>query len=380
MVFTKPHRIYGIALLCGFCALSVYSSVYAIGYGGIGGQPAYPRADQPRSKTIFIHTLEPGTVQEEGIIVLNTTAEEKTILVNSVDSTHSTGGGLACKHRQDSKTKTGTWITMETTEVVLAGGESSTIPFTITIPEGIAPGEYNACIVLEEEAPEKTETASGLILSTRVGLRVALTIPGDLVRELKNPAAQVHTKENGDFIFQTTVENPSTTSIDTEVSVTVRSLLFGLLYTKVGGIFPTFRETVAEWNFEVAKPFWGGPYIASTKFQYDTDNDGKHDTVEAAPAIFLLVFPHMLALGIEIAVILGIFVIIILLIRRKNMRRRLQRMRGVQRIRRQTPVETDVPKQRSRKTSSAKKKTAARKKTSTKKAKRTRRIHVDHGE
>ena len=137
-----------------------------------------------------------------------------------------------------------------------------------------------------------------------------------------------------------------------------------------------------------------------TKFQYDTDNDGKHDAVETAPAIFLLVFPHILALGIEIAVILGIFVIIILLIRRKNMRRRLQRMRGIQRIHRQTPeetdmpkqksrrtgsatVETDVPKQRGRRTGSAKKKTAVRKKTSTKstkKVKRTRRIHVDHGE
>lgn len=47
-----------------FC-LSFISASFAIEYGGFGGRPAYPRADNPRTESIFIHTLEPGAVQKE---------------------------------------------------------------------------------------------------------------------------------------------------------------------------------------------------------------------------------------------------------------------------------------------------------------------------
>jgi len=38
---------------------------HAIEYGGFGGRPAFPRADNARTESIFIHTLEPGAVQKE---------------------------------------------------------------------------------------------------------------------------------------------------------------------------------------------------------------------------------------------------------------------------------------------------------------------------
>lgn len=37
----------------------------AIEYGGFGGRPAYPRTDNARTESVFIHTLEPGAIQKE---------------------------------------------------------------------------------------------------------------------------------------------------------------------------------------------------------------------------------------------------------------------------------------------------------------------------
>lgn len=46
-------------LISILCISSFSLSVEAIEYGGFGGRPAYPRADNPRTESIFIHTLEP---------------------------------------------------------------------------------------------------------------------------------------------------------------------------------------------------------------------------------------------------------------------------------------------------------------------------------
>ena len=47
------------------------NSVSAVSHGGIGGRPAYPREDNSRTESIFIHTLEAGAVKEEGVLNKN---------------------------------------------------------------------------------------------------------------------------------------------------------------------------------------------------------------------------------------------------------------------------------------------------------------------
>jgi hypothetical protein len=60
--------LFSSRLLGGIIALTVLGvsfSVSAIEYGGFGGRPAYPREDNARTESIFIHTLEPGITQKE---------------------------------------------------------------------------------------------------------------------------------------------------------------------------------------------------------------------------------------------------------------------------------------------------------------------------
>lgn len=142
---------YGIAVF----SMSIVASSFAIEYGGFGGRPAYPRADNPRTESIFIHTLEPGAIQKEGITVINNSSEPKTVLVYAADSTPSTGGAFACKQFAEQQTDVGSWIKLEKTEIKLNAGSTQLIPFTITVPTNASVGEHNGCILIQEKKTKK---------------------------------------------------------------------------------------------------------------------------------------------------------------------------------------------------------------------------------
>ena len=58
-VFRKiiMRGVVSCGLLLLFCLLS--TPVQAA-FGSVGGRPAFPRDDNPRTKSIFVHTIEPG--------------------------------------------------------------------------------------------------------------------------------------------------------------------------------------------------------------------------------------------------------------------------------------------------------------------------------
>jgi hypothetical protein len=80
-----------------FVFLLIFSSVFAIEYGGFGGRPAYPQASNPRTESIFIHIIEPGEEKKDAVRVINNTQETKILSIYATDSTPSTGGAFACK-------------------------------------------------------------------------------------------------------------------------------------------------------------------------------------------------------------------------------------------------------------------------------------------
>lgn len=175
-------RIRSIAV--ALCLLSLSFTAEAIEYGGFGGRPAYPRAGNPRTESIFVHTLEPGAIQKEGIKVVNNTPTKKTFLIYGGDSTPSTDGAFACKQLSEEKNDVGAWIKLDKSEVTMDPSTNQVIPFTITVPQNASVGEHNGCILIQEKK-DKQEGQAGMALSVRTGIRVAITIPGDLVRKLE---------------------------------------------------------------------------------------------------------------------------------------------------------------------------------------------------
>lgn len=302
------------------------NTVFAIEYGGIGGRPAFPRDDNPRTESIFIHTLKPGSIQEEGVLAINNTDEEKTLFVYGVDSSSSSSGSFACNQMVEPKNGVGSWIKLDQTEITLNANSSKIIPFIISVPQSAGVGEHNGCIAIQEKK-EVDKTKTGMRLSFRTALRVAITIPGNIIRKLEIVDFRITKREDGIFLLSPIAKNIGNVSIDADIQV-ITNNFFGSKYIQHGGEFPILRGEVADWNFQLKKPFWGGWYKSNFFIEYEEDlgasigvETGNEKVRLQGPSIWFFSSPKPLALTIEIAVFLAILLIIISLcfiIRRKK--------------------------------------------------------------
>lgn len=310
----------------------------ALTYTGI---PAHPRPDQPRSKSIFIHTIEPGVTQDDGVLIINNADEQKELIISAVGSVNSSDGAISCAQRRDERRGVGLWIDLLSGgRVTLAAEDSVIIPFSVTVPEGTPAGEYNGCITIEEYHSE--EELAGLAFTTRVGIRVAVTVPGDLVRQLENPELALYTREDVHrgtvSMARVTIENTGTTSIDTDVFFRAYPLPLFFLKREFGGMYPIFRGNgrKQEWHFDMPQLPWGGLYLLRASFMYDTEVGSSDQIALHSSPTFLFVTPVWWALILELLVLAFIVLVgITVILRRRNL---TQRQRKVQLARKKKAI------------------------------------------
>lgn len=295
-----------------------------------GVRPAYPREDNPRTDSIFVQTIPPGESKKEGVKVINSTQEPKNLLLYARDSMKSSGGGFACIQLLEKNKDVGDWIKFDlseleedlseikfgqstnTIEITIPSGAEIIIPFTINIPIGASVGEHNGC-VLVQEIKEKTEEV-GVSLSLRSGLRVAITVPGEVIRKIEFSDFELEKKNNSVYL-RPSVKNTGNVSIDTDVSVKVK-YFFGLTHRDFGGEFPVLRDETYDFNFELKRPFWGGLYSATAVFSYDNgskasigvESGEKLEKVKSDTKWFFTA-PTIFGLIIEIGILLIMLVI-----------------------------------------------------------------------
>jgi hypothetical protein len=246
-------------------------NVSAIEYGGMGGRPAYPRQDNPRTESIFVHTLNPGAIVSDGVRVINNSETSKTMLVYAVDSVVSSGGAFSCAQAADAKNDVGSWIKLAKNEVTLSSLTTEVIPFTLKAPQNASVGEHNGCIVVQEKK-EADPNATGVVLSFRTGLRVAVLIPGEIIRKLAIGGIKVSKSEQGDIVINPKVKNEGNVSVDADIQVATR-YFFGKTLEKHGGEYPILSGEESEWNYKIVKPFWGGLFRTSYAVKYDQSKE-----------------------------------------------------------------------------------------------------------
>lgn len=295
---------------------------HAIEYGGFGGRPSFPRADNPRTESIFVHTVDVGDIVQEGVTVINNSAERQSLLVYATDSARSTDGAFACKQLSEERTNAGSWISLEPTEVILPAYGSQFIPFSINIPDTAGVGEHNGCILIQKIIPEDTEGAeerSGANISVRTGLRVALTITGDIERKIEIDGLDVTLTERDTFIIHPSIKNTGNVSVDVDLIVRTRSFL-GYLVKENSGEYPILRNEISAWNFESYKPFFGGFNFVSMEVRYsDDDNLGEKNQILQHPTLVFFSFPTIPGLIIQILfLIIIVFLCIFYRKRRKE--------------------------------------------------------------
>lgn len=318
----KPKKI---QIFTALTAIALFASgvspVFAVENNGVGGRPANPRAENPRSESIFIYDLKAGESAKDGIRVLNNSSTEKTLMVYATDSEYASGGAFTCAQLVDPKKDVGGWIVLEKSEVTLKPYTNEVVPFTVTAAGNADVGEHNGCIVVEEKPATTEKTNQNSInISLRSGLRVAVTIPGEIKRAVELAGFTVTDDKDGVVRFHPKMTNTGNVSIDTNIDIYTK-YFFGKEYQKHGGKFPLMAGQTGEWNFEMASPFWGGLYRTQFVASYD-QGTGAGIGVASGDAFkslksaetWYFVWPHLYALIIELGVLVLLLMVVFLTI------------------------------------------------------------------
>lgn len=277
----------------------------AVEYGGLGGIPANPDPNNPRTKSIFVHTIIPGQTKNDAVNVINNTNEAKTVEVYAADSEIASGGSFACRQKADEQKAVGSWIRLAQSEVVLPPSGNQVIPFKISLPNTVSVGEHNGCIVIQEKAAVPAQAGSGVQLNFRSALRVAITVPGDIVKDIEFTSLSVK-PESKKYTLTVKLTNKGNVSLDTDVQVYITNW-FGKNVYKNGGIYPLLAQaTPAEFNFEYPQPFWGGFFRIKGTADYNGDasvplgSPAPKNVRKDTPGQWLFVTPQPKALALEL--------------------------------------------------------------------------------
>lgn len=286
------------------------TSVQAVGQGYVGGRPAHPRADNPRSNEIYIHTLDHGESTSDGALVINNTDDKKVVKVYATDGTMSNTGALACREELSDRTQVGAWVQLETGEVTLEPRSRTIVNFTVTIPEGADVGEHNGCIVYQVK--NETPMLNGNVrIYTRSATRISVTVPGDLRKNIDIASLTAENKK-GTQHYRLTLKNTGNVSADTQAELTLNGLFGGEFYRNSGRypILPDSEQFVPYTNEK--PPIWGGWYWVNATIAYDKRPntfgaiDKAHAVEKHADRQLVFIMPHPV-------VLLGLFGLVLIL-------------------------------------------------------------------
>lgn len=325
-----------LSTLLAFVISLIPVAAMAVEYGGVGGRPANPREDNARSSSIFIYELEPGESYKDGVEVFNSTEQDRTIELAAVDSVLASDGAFSCAQNAESKVDVGKWIELESESVTIAAGESEVVNFTVTVPKDASVGEHSGCVTIQDTQKQASPEQGGVVLTFRSAIRVAVTIPGEIVKAVtvSNVSLQPNSEDANLYTIQPAVVNTGNVSLDTTLSVRLVSL-FGTTIDSKDATYPVLPTSTAKWNFDVNKPFWGGLYRADVTATYNGNTaDSLGEESEGAKvsssksSSYVFVNPSPVALAIEIGLLLVIIVLAALLVRKLRHRGHVQRHWG----------------------------------------------------
>ncbi|RMI03351.1 DUF916 domain-containing protein [Cellulomonas triticagri] len=128
----------------------------------------------------FAYSLPPGGSLSDAIVLTNKGDAPLPLDVYAADGFLTADGTLDVLGAGEESTALGSWVVVETPEVVVAPGASVEVPFTLTVPDDVQPGDYAAAVV----SSLLVENAEGVSVDRRLGSRVHLRVGGDLAPAL----------------------------------------------------------------------------------------------------------------------------------------------------------------------------------------------------
>lgn len=350
-------------------------------YGQVSGQPANPDPDIPNSSAWFIYDLESGKSLQDAVAITNNAENEMGVLIYAADTTPSSSGGFALKQVVEEKFGVGAWVRFYPEEIpsafrTLFEGEDNDIlklcdaseedltekneeiseddfrelktwcegvesidktfepkedviiPFLFRVPEGTDVGEHTGGILIQKKVAEDHEEGGGAKITTRVGVRIYETVPGDIVKELSLENFTVEQKfddfemitATGEdkekvYIVTTEVKNNGNVSVEHKNNIIIRDEKTGQEET-IERSFHALKDDIFIANYQWTPPH-NGTFTFRPEIIYNDADD--NEQVIKADAISVSVMPlQEIAIGAALVLIIGVTILIVWLVRKKK--------------------------------------------------------------
>lgn len=238
---------------------------------GIGSRPANPDPNNSRTQSIFIYTLDRGDSKSDQIIISNGLSEKADIEIYPVDGIVTATGDMTCKQQVEDKKDAGDWVKMSKNEVSLEAGASTKVDFTVNVPDKADVGEHNACLVVQRKKDTNSQDEqSGIQLQTRQAIRMAITIPGDIHRDVTIDRFAA-SGASGKQTYDIAVKNSGNVSADVDIKLVVKDMFGNVVYEN-GGQYAAIAEETRQLQYSSQlQPFWGGKYHVEVSIVYNKE-------------------------------------------------------------------------------------------------------------
>ena len=175
-----------IAILLGMDRASVS---YAIGPSSFSIEPSFFGSHAAAPRAYFTFDSFPGASTYDSIYVTNDSSVRGTVGLYAVDAITGQTTGTSVRPRNDPQVDVGAWITLSRQQVTLDPGQSQEIPFTLTIPFHVRPGQHGGVIMAEDMRQQhfaRSTHGSDVKIGMQafIGLGVLVNLPGPKVEHL----------------------------------------------------------------------------------------------------------------------------------------------------------------------------------------------------
>ncbi len=187
-----------LRLLTGMITIVILSGAtrvpvsYALGSSPFSLEPSFSGAYSSAPRAYFTYNTFPGAHTDDSIHITNGGLVRGTISLYPVDAITGQTSGTSVRPRNERQVDVGTWITLSQQHITLDPGQSIEVPFTLTVPLHVRPGQHGGIIMAEDMHQEqeniarsKQGSSATIGIQSFIGLGVLVNLPGPTVERLQ---------------------------------------------------------------------------------------------------------------------------------------------------------------------------------------------------
>lgn len=159
----------------------------ATGQAQFSMAPTQIQARNATSRSYFVYASNPGAIIDDSVRVTNVGTAQGTLNIYAVDATTSMTSGTAFLDHGQPRRDVGAWTALSLQSVTLSPGESQNIPFRLSIPHQVGPGQHAGGIVGEQVVERSSASAQRQVnvhIEARISLGILVNLPGPTLEKL----------------------------------------------------------------------------------------------------------------------------------------------------------------------------------------------------